>query len=61
MAEYKQMTLGECAKHDQRTSARRRLTGWGIICKQRRELKISRKEVRKIKRAEAERKEREEA
>lgn len=48
---YKTMTLGECAKYDHETGQKARLTRWGMICKFRQEARISRKEVRKIKRA----------
>jgi hypothetical protein len=50
---YKEMTLGQCAKHDFDNNLKAKLTGWGIVSKARREQKISKKEVRKIKKAEA--------
>lgn len=42
-----QMTLTECAEFDHRTGQKGKLTGWGIISKDRRERGISRKERRK--------------
>lgn len=42
MADYKTMTLGECARYDHTTKARERLTGWGIICRDRQARGISR-------------------
>ncbi len=43
MAEYKTMTLSACAQYDHNTKAKDRLTGWGKICKDRNERKVSRK------------------
>ena len=48
----KAMTLRECAKFDHANGARNRLTGWGIICKERHDKKISRKARRLQKRQE---------
>jgi hypothetical protein len=42
----KAMTLRECARFDHANGAKSRLTGWGIICKERHEKKISRKQRR---------------
>jgi len=52
MPNEKAMTLRECARFDYTNGAKLRLTGWGIICKQRHEKKISRKQRRLIKRQE---------
>ncbi len=38
-----QMTLSECAAYDHKTGAKTRLTGWGIVCKDRQQRKVSRK------------------
>lgn len=32
---YKQLGLKECGKFDESNGARTKLTGWGIICKER--------------------------
>jgi hypothetical protein len=46
MAEYLQMTLRECAQYDKKNGLKEKLTGWGIICKDRKDRGISRKERR---------------
>lgn len=46
MAEYLQMTLKECAQYDRKNGLKEKLTGWGIICKDRKDRGISRKERR---------------
>lgn len=33
MAEYRSMTLGECARFDKENGLAQRITGWGKICK----------------------------
>lgn len=40
---YKEMTLSQCAKFDFETGQKNKLTGWGIVSKDRQERKISRK------------------
>jgi hypothetical protein len=42
-SKYKQMGLKECAKFDESNGARTKLTGWGIICKDRQARGLSRK------------------
>jgi hypothetical protein len=37
------MSLKECGQYDFKTKAKERLTGWGIICKDRAARKVSRK------------------
>lgn len=44
--EYKQMGLQECGQFDHQNGLKEKLTGWGIICKQRHEQGISRKQRR---------------
>ncbi len=44
-----QMTLSECAEYDRVTGQKDKLTGWGIVSRDRRERGISRKERRKQK------------
>jgi len=43
---YKTMTLSECAQFDHNNNLKGKLTGWGIICKDRHERGISRKQRR---------------
>jgi hypothetical protein len=43
------MTLSQCAKYDYENHLASKLTGWGRICKERKEKGISRKEKRKRK------------
>lgn len=43
------MTLSECAAYDLRTNAKTRLTGWGLICKDRHDRGVSRKQRRLLK------------
>lgn len=40
--EPKQMSLSQCAKFDHENKLREKVTGWGIISKERHEKKISR-------------------
>lgn len=40
--EYKTMTLSQCGQYDKNTNARERLTGWGLICRDRQQRGISR-------------------
>lgn len=50
--EFKTMTLSECAKFDKDNNLKSKLTGWGIICKDRHERGVSRKQ-RRLKKAAA--------
>lgn len=49
MAEYKQLSLRESAKHDWQTGQKEKLTGWGKICALRASTGVSRKAKRKHK------------
>lgn len=40
----KEMTLKKCGQHDKQNDAKNKLTGWGIICKKRTGIGISRKD-----------------
>lgn len=42
MSESKQMTLSQCAQYDKMHDAKNKLTGWGIICRDRQARGISR-------------------
>jgi hypothetical protein len=46
MADIRQMTLREAAKFDHVNGLKFKLTGWGIICKERHDKGISRKQRR---------------
>ncbi len=46
-----QMTLSECAQHDFNTGAKARLTGWGIVSRDRQDRKVSRKARRAARKA----------
>ena len=41
--EFKQMTLSECAKFDHDNKLKEKLTGWGMICKDRAAKKLSKR------------------
>jgi hypothetical protein len=43
MAEYNQFTLRQAAQYDFRQGARHQVTGWGMICAKRAEMKTARK------------------
>jgi hypothetical protein len=49
--EYKQLSLREAAKFDYETKQKEKLTGWGIISKQRAAAGVSRKARRKARAA----------
>jgi len=51
MAEFKQMSLRQCAQFDQANGIAGRLTGWGKICRERHIKGISRKQIRLRKQA----------
>jgi len=51
MAEFKQMSLRQCAQFDQANGIAGRLTGWGKICRERHIKGISRKQIRVRKQA----------
>jgi len=52
MAEFKTLSLSQAAQFDWDNGLRSKETGWGKISRERREKGISRKEVRKRKKAE---------
>lgn len=39
---FKSMTLSQCGQFDKQNNAKNRLTGWGIICKDRQARGVSR-------------------
>ena len=45
-SEYKQLSLRESAKFDKENGAKLKLTGWGLICRERNQKGISRKQRR---------------
>ena len=49
MADEKQLSLKQAGQYDHDNGLKFKLTGWGIICKQRHEKKISRKTRREKK------------
>ncbi len=44
--QFKQMGLSECAEYDHKNGLKDKLTGWGIICKDRHDKGISKKQRR---------------
>jgi hypothetical protein len=46
MAELRQLSLSQAAKFDHENNLKNKLTGWGIICKERQRKGISRKAKR---------------